>query len=35
MTLEVFPIQINKDVQKDEKIIDLILSSSKQKIQDG
>jgi len=35
MTLEVFPIKINKDVQKDEKIIDLILSSSKQKIQDG
>jgi len=35
MTLEVFPIKINKDVQKDEKIVDLILSSSKQKIQDG
>ncbi len=35
MTLEVFPIQINKYIDKDEKIVDLILSSSKQKIQDG
>jgi len=35
MTLEVFPIQINKDIHRDEKIVDLIISSSKQKIQDG
>lgn len=35
MTLEIFPIQINKEIQRDEKIVDLIISSSKQKIQDG
>lgn len=35
MALEIFPIQINKEIQRDEKIVDLILSSSKQKIQDG
>ena len=35
MNLEIFPIHINKEIQRDEKIVDLILSSSKQKIQDG
>jgi len=35
MTLEIFPIKINKEIQRDEKIVDLILSSSKEKIQDG
>jgi len=35
MTLEIFPIQINKEVRRDEKIVELILSSTKQKIQDG
>ena len=35
MTLEIFPIQINKEVRRDEKIDELILSSAKQKIQDG
>ena len=35
MTLDIFPIQINKEIRRDEKIVDLILSSSKQKIQDG
>ena len=35
MTLEIYPIKINKEIQRDEKIVDLILSSSKQKIQDG
>lgn len=35
MTLEVFPIQINKEVRRDEKIAELIISSSKQKIRDG
>jgi coenzyme F420-0:L-glutamate ligase/coenzyme F420-1:gamma-L-glutamate ligase len=35
MGLEIFPIQINKEIHKDEKLVDLILSSSKQKIQDG
>ncbi len=35
MSLEIFPIQINKEIHRDEKLVDLILSSSKQKIQDG
>jgi len=35
MSLEIFPIHINKEIHRDEKIVDLILSSSKQKIQDG
>lgn len=35
MSIEIFPIQINKEIQRDEKIVDLILSSSKQKIKDG
>jgi coenzyme F420-0:L-glutamate ligase / coenzyme F420-1:gamma-L-glutamate ligase len=35
MTLEILPIKINKEIQRDEKIADLILSSSKEKIQDG
>lgn len=35
MSIEIFPIQINKEIQRNEKIVDLILSSSKQKIQDG
>jgi len=35
MSLEIFPIQITKEIQRDEKLVDLILSSSKQKIQDG
>lgn len=35
MTLEIFPIQINKEVRRNEKIDELILSSAKQKIQDG
>ena len=35
MALEIFPIQINKEIQRDDKLVDLILSSSKQKIQDG
>lgn len=35
MSLEIFPIHINKEIHRDEKIVELILSSSKQKIQDG
>ena len=35
MSLEIFPIRINKEIQRNEKLVDLILSSSKQKIQDG
>ncbi len=35
MSLEIFPIHINKEIHRDEKIAELILSSSKQKIQDG
>ena len=35
MSLEIFPIHINKEIRRDEKIAELILSSSKQKIQDG
>lgn len=35
MTLEIFPIYINREIHRDEKIVDLILSSTKQKIQDG
>jgi coenzyme F420-0:L-glutamate ligase / coenzyme F420-1:gamma-L-glutamate ligase len=35
MSLEIFPIHIHKEIHRDEKIVDLILSCSKQKIQDG
>lgn len=35
MTLEIFPIQINKEIKRDEKLAELIISSSKQKIKDG
>ena len=34
MTLEIFPIQINKEIKRDEKLAELIISSSKQKIKD-
>lgn len=35
MSIEIFPIHINKEIHRGEKIAELILSSSKQKIQDG
>ncbi len=35
MTLQIFPICINKEIRRDDKIAELILSSLKEKIQDG
>lgn len=35
MTLQIFPIHINKEIRRDDKIAELILSSLKEKIQDG
>lgn len=35
MTLQIFPIHINKEIRRDDKISELILSSLKEKIQDG
>lgn len=35
MVLQVFPIHINKEIRRDDKIAELILSSLKEKIQDG
>ena len=35
MTLEIFPIHIDKEIRRDEKLVELILSSTKEKIQDG
>lgn len=35
MTLEIIPIHIKKEINKGDRIVELILSSSKQKIQDG
>ena len=35
MALQVFPIHINKEIRRDDKIAELILSSLKEKIQDG
>jgi len=35
MTLEIIPIHIKKEINRGDKLADLILSSTKQKIQDG
>ena len=35
MAIQVFPIHINKEIRRDDKIAELILSSLKEKIQDG
>src|SRR3972149_4190219 len=35
MTLEIIPVHIKKEINRGDKLSDLILSSAKQKIQDG
>ena len=35
MTLEIIPIHIKKEIRKGDKLVELILSSTNQKIQDG
>ena len=35
MTLEIIPIHIKKEISRDEKLPELILSSTKEKIHDG